>query len=182
MWTIRPEQPGDNAAIDTLTAQSFGAGRYAKTAYRLREGVAADSRLGFVAEAEIQTEGQSGLIGSVRFWPIVIGEELALLLGPLAVQPRLRGRGIGIGLMQRGLEEARKLGYRTVILIGDEPYYARVGFARLQPGQIRFPGPVNSERILGLALAPGALETLKGPVNRAKLDDPICAAAAPLGG
>jgi predicted N-acetyltransferase YhbS len=69
------------------------------------------------------------------------GTSLQLLLGPLAVEPALRGRGIGISLMQRGIEEARSLPYDAVLLVGDEPYYAKVGFAKLQPRQVRFPGP-----------------------------------------
>jgi len=175
-WNVRRETRADAASVESLVARVFGAGRYAKTAYRLREGVEADTRLSFVAEAN------GDLLGSVRFWPIRIGGRLSLLLGPLAVRPELRGRGIGIALMQRGIEEAQKLGYETMVLVGDEPYYARVGFARLKPRQIRFPGPVNPERVLGLGLKPGALESLEGPVARARLDVAVAAHAVGLGG
>jgi predicted N-acetyltransferase YhbS len=155
----------------------FGPGRFAKTAYRLREGVAADRRLSFVAE-----DADSGvLLGAVRFWPIIVGNRPALLLGPLAVEPKLRGRGIGIALMQRGIEEARNLGYESVILVGDEPYYAKVGFARLPPKRVRFPGPVDPNRILGLALKPNALVSLSGEIKRAQIDHAVCAQAVKLG-
>ena len=176
MWRIRAERAGDGAAIDVLVDLGFGPGRFAKTAYRLREGVLPEQRLSFVAERE--TDGV--LLGSVRFWPVAVGARLSLLLGPLAVKPELRGQGIGIGLMHRGLEEARRLGYETVILIGDEPYYARVGFLRLKQGQVRFPGPVDPDRVLGLALKDGALDSLIGDVKRARIDDPVSAQAAPL--
>jgi predicted N-acetyltransferase YhbS len=177
MWQIRAERTGDEAAVESLVDQGFGPGRFAKTAYRLREGVAPEARLSFVAE---DNEAQA-LLGSVRFWPVSIGGSLCLLLGPLAVVPRLRGRGIGIGLMERGIEEARQLGYEAVILVGDEPYYAKVGFARLPPGRVRFPGPVDPDRILGLALAPNALVSLSGEVKRARIDEPVSAQAAKLG-
>jgi predicted N-acetyltransferase YhbS len=174
-WQIRSERGEDDAQVEALVMLSFGAGRFAKTAYRLREGAKPDARLSFVAEENKQ------LLGSVRFWPILIGGQRSLLLGPLAVQPELRGKGIGIALMQKGIEEARKLGYSTIILVGDEPYYGRVGFVRLKPGQVRFPGPVDGERVLGLALQRGALEKLEGRVARASNDLPVSANAAPLG-
>ena len=161
-WEIRPERPEDAPHIEELVAQSFGPGRYAKSAYRLREGVDPTSSLSFVAiEAGI-------LRGSVRFWPVFVGKEPALLLGPLAVQSDQRGRGIGIALMQAGIEQARALGHRAIILVGDPPYYARVGFTPLPRDSVQFPGPVDRGRILGLALADGALELLKGEVRRSR--------------
>ncbi len=176
-WRIRLEQPGDAASIEALAAMVFGPGRYAKSAYRLREGVDPDPRLGFVAA----DSASQALLGSVRFWPITVGGETSLLLGPLAVQPGLRGRGIGIALMQHGIDAAKACGYATVLLVGDEPYYARVGFARLPPSRVRFPGPVNVTRVLGLSLVSGALLSLSGAVTRARIDHPVSAQAAALG-
>jgi predicted N-acetyltransferase YhbS len=176
MWEIRSEREGDEAAIEALVDSGFGPGRFAKTAYRLREGVAPIPSLCFIA----QSTKNGALLGSVRFWPIVVGGRASLLLGPLAVEPELRGQGIGIALMQKGLEAARASGQESVILVGDEPYYARVGFARLKPGQVRFPGPVDPNRVLGLALKDGALDSLSGEIERARIDIPVSAQGAPL--
>jgi predicted N-acetyltransferase YhbS len=93
----------------------------------------------------------------------------------------LRGQGIGIALMKEAIQEAKKLGYEAVILVGDEPYYAKVGFARLPPGRVRFPGPVDPGRVLGLALKANAFVTLSGEVRRARIDHPVSAQAARLG-
>jgi predicted N-acetyltransferase YhbS len=175
-WQVRHELPEDAAAVDALVAKAFGPGRLAKSAYRLREGIDPDSRLSFVA-VESAT-----LRGSVRFWPIFVGDDPVLLLGPLAVQSDQRGRGIGIALMQRGIEAARTTDYACIILVGDEPYYSRVGFTKIAPGKIGFPGPVDRARILGLALKPDALERLSGEVRRARIDHPVCADGAPLAG
>ena len=49
-----------------------------------------------------------------------------------------------------------------VLLVGDEPYYARVGFARLPEGLIALPGPVDPKRFLYLELKPGALTGVTG--------------------
>lgn len=174
-WEIRAERLEDAEAVEALVAQVFGPGRFAKSAYRLREGVDPEKDLSFVAVEKGE------LRGSVRFWPIYVGELSALLLGPLAVQPDQRGRGIGIALMQAGIEQAKRLGHRTMLLVGDAPYYARVGFRPLPRDSVKFPGPVDRGRILGLALVEGALGQLKGPVARARIDHPVCASGAPLG-
>jgi predicted N-acetyltransferase YhbS len=104
-----------------------------------------------------------------------------LLLGPLAVQSDQRGRGIGIALMQAGIEAAQKGPWRAILLVGDEPYYTKVGFSRLPPGRVKFPGPVDQNRILGLSLKAGELLTLSGEVRRAQIDDPVTACGAGVG-
>lgn len=174
-WEIRQEGAGDEPFIAALNEAGFGPGRYAKTAYRLREGVRAVAELGFVAIEN------GTLRGSVRFWPVKVGHDDVLLLGPLAVDGAQRGRGIGISLMQAGIAAAREKGWRAILLVGDEPYYARAGFAKLPPGRVQFPGPVDSSRLLGLALADGALENLNGLIRRARIDEAVCADSAPLG-
>ncbi len=174
-WHIRPEQPRDALGIAALTDAGFGPGRFAKAAWRLREGVEPENDLGLVA-----VEGDE-LLGSVRFWPILVGSERSLLLGPLAVLAGQRGRGIGIALMQRGIAQARETDFVSILLVGDEPYYARAGFARLSPGRVRFPGPVDPARILGLSLTPGALPTQSGEIRRARIDHPVCADGAGVG-
>jgi predicted N-acetyltransferase YhbS len=174
-WTIRAETPDDAASIAALVERGFGPGRYAKSAYRLREGVSPVTALGLVA-----IEGGT-LRGSVRFWPVAIGPARALLLGPLAVENAQRGRGIGVALMEEGIAAARAAGWPSIVLVGDEPYYARVGFSKLPPGRVKFPGPVDQSRILGLSLTPGALLTLSGEVRRPAIDDPVCASGAATG-
>jgi predicted N-acetyltransferase YhbS len=174
-WHLRGETPADAARIEALNQAVFGPGRFAKSAYRLREGVAPLPGLSFVAMED------GVLKGSVRFWPVKVGSEETLLLGPLAVDPEQRGRGMGIALMQAGIEAAHQGPWSAIILVGDEPYYAKVGFSRLPPGRIKFPGPVDANRILGLSLKTGGLLNLSGLVRRTRLDDPVCADSAPLG-
>src|SRR5690348_10489703 len=101
-WKIRLEAPDDAALVEALNADSFGPGRFAKSAYRLREGVGPIPQLSFVA-----VEG-AALRGSVRFWPVSVGGHEELLLGPLAVHGSQRGRGIGIALMQAGIAAAKE--------------------------------------------------------------------------
>ena len=174
-WQVRPETPDDAAGVEALNQDAFGPGRFAKSAWRLREDVAPVAGLSFVAMED------GVLRGSVRFWPIRVGGHEALLLGPLAVGTAQRGRGIGITLMQTGIEAAHQGPWGAILLVGDEPYYAKVGFSRLPPGRVKFPGPVDQNRILGLSLKAGGLLNLSGQIRRARIDEPVCADGAGLG-
>ena len=121
------------------------------------------------------------LRGSVRFWPVKVGGHESLLLGPLAVEPAQRGRGIGIALMQAGIEAAHQGPWGAILLVGDEPYYAKVGFSRLPPGRVKFPGPVDARPHPGPVAEIGRIAQSLGPDPPRQLDDPVCADGAGLG-
>jgi predicted N-acetyltransferase YhbS len=157
--TILPETPQDALAIERLHERTFGPGRYARTAYRIREAAAHLLDLSFTARIGTL------LVGSVRLTPVRIGESKALLLGPLTVEPPFRERGIGLALMQRALAAARDKGHRLVVLVGDEPYYARAGFKRIPKGQARMPGPIDPARLLVAELVEGAIAGVSGPIR-----------------
>jgi predicted N-acetyltransferase YhbS len=157
--TISPETADDALAIDRLHERTFGPGRYARTAYRIREGAQHQLELSYVARIGTL------LVGSVRLTPVRIGETKALLLGPLTVEPPFRERGIGLQLIERALEGARKKGHRLMVLVGDEPYYGKVGFRRIPKAQASMPGPVDPARLLIAELQAGAFEGVSGPIR-----------------
>ena len=157
--TILLETPADAEAIERLHERTFGPGRYAKTAYRLREQAA--HRLDVSFTARIGTL----LVGSVRLSPIRIGETKALLLGPLTVEPAFRERGVGQALIDRTLKEAAAQGHRLVVLVGDESYYGKAGFKTVPPGRAVMPGPVDPARVLVAELAEGAFEGVSGAIR-----------------
>jgi predicted N-acetyltransferase YhbS len=157
--TIRAETADDAEAIERLHERTFGPGRYAKTAYRLREAGPHSLALSFTARVGTL------LVGSVRLSQIRIGETPALLLGPLTVEPPFRDRGIGFALIERALAEARAQGHRLALLVGDEPYYGRAGFKRVPKGRAVMPGPVDPERLLVAELAAGAFDGVSGPIR-----------------
>ena len=156
--TILPETSDDAVAIERLHERTFGPGRYARTAYRIREGVDHDPDLSFTARIGTL------LVGSVRLSPIRIGNTPALLLGPLTVEPPFRDRGIGFGLIERALQEAKARGHKLVVLVGDEPYYQRCGFKRVPKGIATMPGPVDPQRLLVAELADGAFAGVSGAI------------------
>jgi predicted N-acetyltransferase YhbS len=156
---IRHELPGDADSIDRLHERAFGPGRFARTAFRLREGAPPLMELSFAALVGTL------LVGSIRLTPVEAGGQTALMLGPLTVEPAFENRGIGAALIRRAIEAARAAGHRLVLLVGDEPYYSRFGFRRVPPRQLELPGPVNPDRFLALDLVEGALALARGPVR-----------------
>jgi predicted N-acetyltransferase YhbS len=158
---LAPQVPADQAAIEKLDERVFGPGRFARSAYRLREGVAADLSLSYVARV-----GRL-LVGANRMTPIRCGGKAALLLGPLSVEPAFRSAGIGEALVMKSLEAARFAGHQLVLLVGDMSYYGRMGFEPVPGGTLVFPGPVDPARLLYCALTKGAFDGVKGRVSRA---------------
>jgi len=165
---IRRQTPDDYAALIEMNERAFGPGRFARTAYRVREGAMHDPRLNLCAVLEGE------IIGSVDFTPIAIGGVPgALLLGPLIIAEDNKNQGHGLGLMLDGLERARVLDYKLVILVGDLPYYSRAGFEPTPAGHIAFPGPVDPSRILHVELIPDALKAYRGLVRGISSRSPL---------
>lgn len=157
--TITLEQPHHADAVERLLDISFGPDRFAKTAYRLRDGVPPVAGLSLVSLDPATGE----LDGTLRFWPVLIGGLTpTLLLGPIAVSPGRRSEGLGATLIRHGLNRAASHGWRSVVLVGDAPYYARFGFTRALTLGMSMPGPVDYDRFLGLELVPGALSGAAG--------------------
>jgi len=157
--TILPETAADAPAIERLHERTFGPGRFARAAFRIREGRGHVLTLSFTARIG------SLLIGSVRLTPICIGEAPALLLGPLTVEPPFRSHGVGSALVQRALSEAKSSAHKLVVLVGDEPIYAKSGFKSIPKGQVKMPGPVDPARLLVAELAAGAFDGVAGLIR-----------------
>jgi predicted N-acetyltransferase YhbS len=131
------EQPQDDAAIEALLDHAFGPGRFTKVSERVREIARFRPDLSFCA-----WDGDQ-LVGCVRQWQIRVGETPAIFLGPLAAQAA---------------------GFPAVVLVGDEPYFGRVGFSAAPAKAIVLPGPVDQRRVLVRALVPGGADDLAGAV------------------
>ncbi len=157
MYTLNEEQPGDWHEVEELYDLCFVPGRGALSSYRLREGREPVAGLCVVAR-----DRTGALIAAVRHWSVEVGSHPALLLGPLAVHPTRQGEGLGASVIADSLAKARTQGWRRVLLVGDQPYFVRLGFVRLDG--VEMPPPTNPDRILGLALTPGAWYGISGKV------------------
>lgn len=159
----RPLAPEDIPLISALHERVFGPGRFARTAYRVREQMGPGAELSRFCRL-VAKDGR--IIAAIRMSEIAVGgNEGAALLGPIVVAPEYASQGYGTTLITEALAAARDAGLRLVVLVGDEPYYGRFGFKPVAPGAITFPGPVNPQRILAVELAPGALADYHGIVS-----------------
>jgi predicted N-acetyltransferase YhbS len=160
MITIRKEYVRDVDAREALLDLSLGNERFEKPSERLREGRLPAQGLALVAS------DHGHVVGTVRLWNVSAGPSRpALLLGPLAVHPDYRNRGIGGALMERSLTDAKRLGHRAVMLVGDASYYERFGFSTEQTGSLWLPGRYDANRFLAHELQPGALAGARGLVG-----------------
>lgn len=142
MYHLTDETPEDRWEVEALYDLCFAPGREALSSYRLRDGVPPVRGLCLVAR-----DADAILAGAIRFWPVRVGQAEALLLGPIAVHPTRQGEGLGAALIREGVARAEAARWSRVMLVGDAPYYARFGFARLDG--VEMPPPTNPDRVLG---------------------------------
>lgn len=159
MITIRSERPVDAAAREALLDVAYGDARHTKPSARLRKGCLPAEGLALVAIE------RGRIIGTVRLWNISAGDRPALLLGPLAVHPQARNRGVGAALVQRALDEAARAGHGAVMLVGDEAYYGRLGFSAEKTSGLRLAAACDPARLLARELVPDALDGAQGQVR-----------------
>ena len=162
------ERLRDDEAIEAMNEAAFGPDRRQKTVYRLRVGVRPIKDLCFVAS---DTRGH--MVASIRNWPIVIsgpttGRWPAVMLGPLAIAPELRGLGYGKALMWHSMAQSRMQGHSRIILVGDPEYYNQFGFRRDLALNIQLPGWVEERRFLALELAAGSMIGVHGMIGKPK--------------
>jgi len=162
MFIIQPQHVAHEAPIEALLDAAFGPGRQNRRSYGFRDGLRDIRELRFVAlDGEI-------LVGTIRFWPIVIGRTAtpALLLGPLGVSPDRQDNGIGAALVKHGLTMAREHGHTACALVGPLHYYGRFGFAPASVSGVSMPGE-QQHRLLLRELQNGALNGVSGDIKRA---------------
>ena len=157
---VRPATDADDDFIAGLQAIAFGPGRYARTAFRIRERFPIDKSLSLVAEVE------GTPCGSVWMTPISIGGINGYMLGPLATHPNFRKLGAGKLLAREVTQRALARGEgKFVMLVGDRDYYCPLGWVPTTLGNIEFPGPVDPTRVLLYSDDKSLAETLKGAIS-----------------
>jgi len=159
---VRLAAPSEEAlaALPALLASAFGPGRFAKTSERVREnGARLDLGLSRVA-----LDG-ARVIGCCLVSHVMVGEDQALFLGPLAVHPHAQKAGIGAALVTASLQGAKRAGADAVILVGAPSFFEPLGFSAAPKGLISLPGPVDPARLLWTSLSPKGIKGLSGMVS-----------------
>lgn len=86
----------------------------------------------FVPELSLVAETEGEIVGHILFTRAVIRqgtrEYETLVLAPLAVAPDYQRKGIGGRLIKAGHRVARKLGFKSTLLVGHPAYYPRFGY------------------------------------------------------
>ena len=158
--TLQAEHPQDAALVDALVERAFGPGRYAKATERVREFAT------FAPAPSVCAWSGGRLLGVARMWHVQVGGVRAMFLGPFAVELGERNAGFGARLVARACEAAQAAGETHVVLVGDEPYFSRVGFSAAHGRHVELPGPVDQRRVLVRVLTSDAGE-LAGPIEPA---------------
>jgi predicted N-acetyltransferase YhbS len=158
--TLQSERPQDGPLVDALIARAFGPGRFTKVSERVREFAT------FAPEMSVCAWSGDRLLGCARMWHVRVGGQRAMFLGPFAVELGERNAGFGARMINRACELAARASETHVVLVGDEPYFGRVGFETARGRAVVLPGPVDQRRVLVRALTPDAGE-LAGPIEPA---------------
>ena len=156
--TIAPLSTIAPDAIEALLDRAFGPGRRAKTAYRVREGLATIPELSFAMLDEA-----GAFVAGIQCWPVALacddGRRVAMVMvGPIAVEPTIQGGGLGQRITRHALAAAdagNGEGWDKLMLVGDPEYYARFfGFSAERTGRWRLPGPWEPRRLLARGPVP----------------------------
>ncbi|MFE0738041.1 GNAT family N-acetyltransferase [Streptomyces sp. NPDC058855] len=147
-WTVRPERPGDRAAVRGVVTAAFGREAEAGLVDALRADPGAWlPGLSYVAEAPDGTVAAHALITRCR-----VGGEPAAALAPVSVAPEHQRSGAGQAVVRAVLDAARLAGERLVLVLGHPEYYPRFGFVRASAYGIRPGFEVPDEAMMALVL------------------------------
>lgn len=119
---IREEKKSDNKKIFLLEEDVLGPGRYARPSFRLRENLELN-----IKYSKVYSQGQK-IIGSIRYFNCKIQNNDGLMLGPLIVDQKFKGRGIGKELVNKSISSINQKNIDFIILIGELDYYGQFGF------------------------------------------------------
>lgn len=169
MITLRKETPQDHAGIVAVNDVAFGRKAEGKLVNSLRKTEA------FIPELSIVAEYYDRVVGHILFYPVWIRrnseDHPTLTLAPMSVLPEYQKRGIGKLLVIYGLQEARNLGHKSVIVLGHPSYYPKFGFQRASRWNIKSPFPAPDDAFMAIELETGSLTDVSGKVEFPKAFD-----------
>lgn len=160
---VRKETKADQQAVFEVNQQAFGRDDEAKLVDALRKNAEV-----FIPQLSLVALAGEEIVGHILFTRVQIqdGNKLkdSLALAPMAVKPGFQGLGVGGQLIQKGLEVATKLGFRSVIVLGHEHYYPKFGFRPAERWGVKSPFDVPNEVFMAIELVPDGLNDSSGLV------------------
>lgn len=161
---IRQETKDDFNEVFKLNQIAFGQDNEAKLVDALRSNSTV-----FVPELSLVATENNRTVGHILFSKIIIKDDQgnqneSLGLAPMAVRPEFQKVGIGGQLIKKGLEIAKKMGFKSVILLGHESYYPKFGFEPADKWKIKAPFDVPSNVFMAIELDKDGLKDISGTV------------------
>ena len=161
---LRQEKQDDFTDIFEVNQLAFGQENEAKLVDALR-----NNPTSFVPELSIVATEKNKIVGHILFTKINIKDEQgnnyeSLGLAPIAVRPESQKKGIGGQLIRKGLEVARGLGFKSVIVLGHEHYYPKFGFEPSEKWNVKSPFDVPSKCFMAIELVKDGLKNMSGTV------------------
>lgn len=161
---IRQETKDDFIEVFELNHSAFGQDNEANLVDALRRNPTV-----FVPELSIVATDNNKIIGHILFTKINIKDNDgnmndSLGLAPMAVKPEMQKKGIGGKLIKKGLEVAKELGFKSVIVLGHENYYPKFGFEPAGKWNIKAPFDVPSNVFMAIELDNDGLKNISGTV------------------
>ena len=156
---VRRERSGDAGAIREVNRLAFATPAEA----RLVDALRARGKL----VVSLVAERESRVVGHIAFSRAVAAarpDVPGVGLGPMAVVPALRSRGVGSELVRAGLAECAALGFSFAVVLGHPEYYPRFGFLAASGFGLSCRWPVPEGVFMALELTPGALAGAGGAV------------------
>lgn len=164
---IRQENKSDFKEIFELHTIAFGRENEAKLVELLRKTEAFIVALSLVAELDNKIVGHI-LLTKIKIIDDKQHEFESLALAPIAVSPLYQKKGIGKRLIKTGLEKAKELKFKSVIVLGHEHYYPKFGFIPANQWDIKAPFDVSTNVFMGLELIQNGLKNVSGIVKYPK--------------
>lgn len=120
MIEIRPEEPGDIAAIRDVNRRAFGQDQEGNIVDALRANGAAVLSLVAILDGRV--------VGHIMYSPLIVGDVVGAALGPMAVLPEHQRQGIGTRLVEAGNDQLARDGCPCIAVVGHPTLYPRFGF------------------------------------------------------
>ena len=153
---VRPETPGDIAAIRVVEEAAFGQSVEARLVDDLR--TAGDSIYSLVAVDNGTVVGHALFSRMKAPFP-------ALALAPVAVLPERQRMGVGSHLISEGIACGEAAGWLGIFVLGDPAFYRRFGFDAGKASG--FISPYAGPHLMALPVGRNELPTDTGSIQHA---------------
>lgn len=161
--TIEAENKGDYEQITRLHTIAFKRDGEARLVEKLRKTPT------YIPELSLVAKYRNMIVGHVLFYPIKINAYKkkcdSLALAPISVIPSFQNRKVGSRLIKEGLEKARKLGFKSVIVVGHPEYYPRFGFEKASKYGISAPFNAPDNVVFAIELEKDGLKNCSGTIE-----------------